>query len=429
MISASAEKALRGIPTHWPLASLGTLLTFLTSGSRGWAAYYTTEGDLFLRIQNVGRNKLLLDDIAFVRAPDTTEARRTQVQTGDVLLSITADLGRTAVIPEGMSRAFINQHLALLRLHDDVDPYFVSAFLASPAGQVQIGGLNRQGVKAGLNFDDIRSIYIPLPPLPEQRRIASILDKADAIRRKRQRAIARMEDFLCSVFLEMFGDPVINPKGWNAGTIDDIVTNPKEDIRCGPFGTQLKVHEIVTAGVPLLGIENVHNDRFVPAIKKFLTERKAEELSRFNACPGDVLITRMGTIGRACVVPNSTMAARISYHLFRIRPNSQKCLPEFLAATICRSGTFQNQLNRLAHGAIMDGLSTGMLREVVFLLPPIENQCQYLGIIRKMELLLTKVENAAQSADKLFNSLSYLAFRGELTNAAADKILQQAAAN
>jgi type I restriction enzyme S subunit len=158
MISASAEKALQGIPTRWPLASLETLLTFLTSGSRGWAAYYATEGDLFLRIQNVSRNKLLLDDIAFVRAPETAEARRTQVQAGDVLLSITADLGRTAVIPAGIGRAFINQHLAILRLHDDMDPYFVSAFLASPAGQAQIGSLNRQGVKAGLNFDDIRSI-------------------------------------------------------------------------------------------------------------------------------------------------------------------------------------------------------------------------------------------------------------------------------
>ena len=117
---------------------------------------------MFLRIQNVGRNKLLLDDTAFVRAPDTAEARRTQVQSGDVLLSITADLGRTAVIPKGIGRAFINQHLAILRLND-VDPHFVSAFLASPAGQVQIGGMNRQGVKAGLNFDNIRSILRPPP--------------------------------------------------------------------------------------------------------------------------------------------------------------------------------------------------------------------------------------------------------------------------
>ena len=108
MISPAAEKVLQYLPTCWPLARLGTLLTFLTSGSRGWAAHYAAEGDLFLRIQNVGRNKLLLDDTAFVRAPDTAEARRTQVQAGDVLLSITADLGRTAVIPDDIGRAFIN---------------------------------------------------------------------------------------------------------------------------------------------------------------------------------------------------------------------------------------------------------------------------------------------------------------------------------
>ena len=211
MISAAAEKVLKCLPTGWPLARLGTLITFLTSGSRGWAAHYAAKGDLFLRIQNVGRNKLLLDDTAFVRAPDTAEARRTQVQAGDVLLSITADLGRTAVIPEGIGRAFINQHLAILRLND-VDPYFVSAFLASHAGQVQIGGLNRQGVKAGLNFDDIRSIYIPLPPLAEQRRIAAILDQAEALRAKRRHALAQLDTLTQSLFLDLFGDPVMNPK-------------------------------------------------------------------------------------------------------------------------------------------------------------------------------------------------------------------------
>src|SRR5262249_55604125 len=152
MISPAAEKVLQYLPTCWPLARLGTLLTFLTSGSRGWAAHYAAEGDLFLRIQNVGRNKLLLDDTAFVRAPDTAEARPPKVGVVEVLLIIPADLAKTAVIPDDIGRAFINQHLAILRLNA-VDPHFVSAFLASPAGQVQIGGMNRQGVKASLNFD------------------------------------------------------------------------------------------------------------------------------------------------------------------------------------------------------------------------------------------------------------------------------------
>jgi type I restriction enzyme S subunit len=152
----------------WPNKKLGELLYFLTSGSRGWAEYYSDAGDLFLRIQNVKRDQLSLEDIAFVRAPDTAEAKRTRVEPGDVLLSITADLGRTAVVPEGLGPAFINQHLSILRTRSLV-PRFLSAFLSSPVGQRQVSGRNRHGVKAGLNFDDIRSLIIAVPPLGNQR--------------------------------------------------------------------------------------------------------------------------------------------------------------------------------------------------------------------------------------------------------------------
>lgn len=153
----------QSILQKWPTKRLGELLNFLTSGSRGWAKYYAETGDLFLRIQNVRRGELLLDDVTHVNAPDTAEARRTRVRPNDVLLSITADLGRTAVVPDGLGNAFINQHLAILRT-TSIAPQFLSSYLASPAGQRQILGRNKQGVKAGLNFDDVRSLLVPVPP-------------------------------------------------------------------------------------------------------------------------------------------------------------------------------------------------------------------------------------------------------------------------
>lgn len=146
----------------WEVKPLSELLSFLTSGSRGWAEYYSDAGDTFLRIQNVRHDRLDLSDVAFVRAPDSAEARRTLTVAGDVLLSITADLGRTAVVPEGMGRAFINQHLAILR-PEGVHPEYLSSFLASDGGQRQFRRLNKGGVKAGLNFNDIRSVQVPLP--------------------------------------------------------------------------------------------------------------------------------------------------------------------------------------------------------------------------------------------------------------------------
>ncbi len=157
----------------WAVTPLSTFLVFLTSGSRGWARYYADKGKPFLRIQNVGRNRMLRDEIIQVAPPDGAEADRTRVEPGDVLLSITADLGRTAVVPTDLRGAHINQHLALLRVKG-IEPKYLSAFLACPMGQAQILRLNRQGVKAGLNFDDIRALRIVVPPASVQARYVEI---------------------------------------------------------------------------------------------------------------------------------------------------------------------------------------------------------------------------------------------------------------
>lgn len=183
---------------RWPKAELGGLLEFLTSGSRGWAEYYSETGDIFLRIQNVRRDQLVLDDVAYVRAPDSAEAKRTMVQPGDVLLSITADLGRTAVIPEGLGRAFINQHLSILRTKLLV-PRFLSAYLASPAGQRQVLRRNRQAVKAGLNFDDIRAISVPEPPSQVQREFVRRLQASEELTRQHQRSGRELDALFASL--------------------------------------------------------------------------------------------------------------------------------------------------------------------------------------------------------------------------------------
>jgi type I restriction enzyme S subunit len=156
-------------PKGWEIHLLGDYLNFLTSGSRGWAKYYSKDGKIFLRIQNIGKNELLLKETIYVNPPENAEAKRTLVQPGDVLLSITADLGRTAVVPKGLGDAHINQHLAILR-PKMIEPHFLSAYLSSEGGQQQFKTLNKGGVKAGLNFDDIKSLKILVPKLSLQQK-------------------------------------------------------------------------------------------------------------------------------------------------------------------------------------------------------------------------------------------------------------------
>lgn len=185
---------------NWDMEPLGEKLTFLTSGSRGWAKYYSGKGDLFLRIQNVGKNRLLLDDVTFVQPPKNAEGIRTVVQAGDVLLSITADLGRAAAVPQDLTKAYINQHLALLRLQD-VEPVFVAALLSSNAAKRQWDSLDRSAVKSGLNFDDIRGFKMISPPIPLQQKFAAIARRFERLRAQ-QRETERQAEHLFQTLLD-----------------------------------------------------------------------------------------------------------------------------------------------------------------------------------------------------------------------------------
>ncbi|OAI19421.1 hypothetical protein A1359_03770 [Methylomonas lenta] len=165
-------------PKGWDVRELDDCLIFLTSGSRGWAKHYSSSGDKFIRIQNVSKNKLLLNDLAYVNAPVGAEANRTKTQIGDVLLSITADLGRAAVVTEEIAGSYINQHLALLRVKQDkLNPRYFAAYLSSEAGVTQFKAKNKSAVKAGLNFTDIRTLNILLPAIELQNKYEELYKK------------------------------------------------------------------------------------------------------------------------------------------------------------------------------------------------------------------------------------------------------------
>jgi type I restriction enzyme S subunit len=170
-------EGLGALPEGWCWASIGDLAIHITSGSRGWAQYYSMKGDLFIRVGNFNKLSVTLDlsNLAQVKAPETPEAKRTRLQTNDVLVTITADVGMVAIIDRGLfqlwKNVYINQHVGLIRLkNSDFAPY-IAYSLASEPLQHQFKQKQYGATKKGLNLDDIKSIVIPLAPLAEQRRI------------------------------------------------------------------------------------------------------------------------------------------------------------------------------------------------------------------------------------------------------------------
>lgn len=178
-VSADTSK-LPALPERWAWCITDALFSYVTSGSRGWAQHYSVEGPLFLRIGNLDHDSIRLDlrDIQRVKPPEETEGTRTKVEEGDILVSITADVGMIAVAPPSLGEAYINQHVALARPVSGICREYLAWYLAArDGGQKEFRRLQRGATKVGLGLDDIRAVPVPLPSLAEQQQIVAEVER------------------------------------------------------------------------------------------------------------------------------------------------------------------------------------------------------------------------------------------------------------
>ncbi|MDE6664705.1 MAG: restriction endonuclease subunit S, partial [Ruminococcus sp.] len=168
---------------NYPIGTLSEYISFLTSGSRGWAKYCVNNGnEWFITIKNVKNCKISIDNMQNVNAPNNMEAKRTKVKEDDLLISITADLGRTGIVTKEIAEhgAYINQHLICIRLDKSkLIPLFVAYFLESASCKLQFESKNQTGVKAGLNFNSIKSLKLLIPPFEMQKQFANFVEQTE----------------------------------------------------------------------------------------------------------------------------------------------------------------------------------------------------------------------------------------------------------
>ncbi|WP_300810546.1 restriction endonuclease subunit S [uncultured Desulfovibrio sp.] len=209
-LTAAWRKA-RGIGLEsWEEKLSGQLFSYVTSGSRGWAKYYSEEGALFIRMGNLSHEtiELNLSEVQHVKLPDDIEGQRSKLKNNDILISITADVGMVALVRDINFEGYINQHVALARPVSTVCPEFLALYLISDAGKKELKARQRGSTKVGLGLDDIKSLHLKMPTLAEQAEIVRILDELLARERRArdaaERVAARIEQIKRAVLTKAF---------------------------------------------------------------------------------------------------------------------------------------------------------------------------------------------------------------------------------
>jgi len=253
--------------------------------------------------------------------------------------------------------------------------------------------------------DFLKGLEIPLPPLDEQKRIAAILDKADVIRRKRQQAINLAEDFLRSVFLDMFGDPKVNPKSWVRCKLSDLINLITYGLTVRP--------EYIQEGLSLISAREIRTGDVLLDSAPKISQEDFDKLSD-KAKPkiNDILFSKTGSIGH-CAIVSSDEKFAVTQNAARIVPNTDKVNPIFLLSLL-RTKYFYDLSNREAKGNAVKDLQLGVMKEFEVYCPPLDKQEEYVQLRTAIIELTLKQQSSIDGSVNTFNSLSQKAFAGEL---------------
>jgi len=332
------------------------------------------------------------------------------VQPGDVLLSkIVPHIRRAWIVGKNRGRRVIASgewivfrsdliHAEYLK-HAIVSDQFHDQFMATVSG---VGGSLLRARPS-----QVANIKILLPRFEDQRRIATILDKADAIRRKRQESIRLTEKFLQSTFIEMFGDPLTNPKGWEVVTCEETC----ERITVGIVVRPASYYR--DSGVPALRSLNVRANKVTTEnLVYFSQEDNETKLAKTRVWRDDLLLVRSGQPGTAAVVPKELDGVN-AIDILIATPNKSKVDPLYLCFYFNSERGKQMVLGE-QRGQIQKHLNVGSLNVTPILLPPIKLQREFSRRVKKIEDIKTKQIIESDNMSSMFNALTQCAFRGNI---------------
>ena len=399
----------------WKMVKLCEVISKKISGE--WGVEAKDDNSVFvLRTTNFKNNGELCYENVVKRQIDRKKIENKKMLSGDILIeksggSPNQPVGRVVYFAGDRKNIFLcNNFTSILRPNEKVHPKFLFRYLYSIYKKGKV--LKYQNKTTGiinLKLDQYLKEEIPLPSLSDQERIAAILDKADSIRKKRREALEKCDEFLKHAFLDMFGDPATNPKGWKVVDLKKLSIK----IQIGPFGSQLHKKDYINDGIPLINPKNIIDMKIIPQKSFTISKEKFNEFPKYHLKEGDIIMARRGEMGRCALITNKESNWFCGTGSLYVRPKRQLVNSTYLLR-ILTDDYIKNILNHESLGITMCNLNKGIVSKLPILLPPIEFQKQFAKIVERTEAMKSRMRSSLEELDNNFNKLMQMAFKGEL---------------
>jgi len=380
-----------------------------------WNPLRSDEDDEFdyIDLSSVSQELKAISDARKLRCAEAPSRARQLVKANDVLVStVRPNLNGVALVTNEFDGATASTGFCVARPNPErLNANYLFHWVKSDAFiksmVMQANGASYPAVSDKIVLESV----IPLPDISEQRRIAAILDKADALRAKRREALAQLDRLAQSIFVEMFGDPIENPKGWASdltlGDVADIVSGVTK-------GRNLTGK--TTREVPYLAVSNVQDMRLsLDAVK--VIEATEAEIVRYSLRNGDLLLTEGGDpdkLGRGTLWRSQLPECIHQNHVFRVRLKSNRLTPHYLNWLIGSQRGKQYFLKSAKQTTGIASINMTQLRGFPLLIPPLERQQKFDALLNAIANWKKSLEKSMQALDEMFSSVQSCGFKGEL---------------
>ncbi|MDD5240083.1 MAG: restriction endonuclease subunit S [Sulfuricella sp.] len=304
-------------------------------------------------------------------------------------------------------RALLNQRVCRLRnFNASVEPEYIYYGIAKKLREIE-DTTSFVTVKH-ISAKQIQNIELPIPPLDEQRRIVDILSRAEGIVRLRREAQKKAAELIPALFLELFGDPVTNPKGWPVVKLGELAAKEKFAIKAGPFGSALKKAFYVPTGYKIYGQEQVIRDDLSYG-DYYISEEKYRKLENCRLQAHDLLISLVGTFGKISIVPEQFEPGIINPRLMKITLDRSRALPLFMKALLT-GDSMRERIESVSHGGTMSIVNVGIMKGLDIPVPPLDIQVVFERYYQDALSIQTQQVAATQKAEATFNALLHRTF-------------------
>lgn len=364
-----------------------------------------------LRAGNIQEMGLDYQDLVYVPADRVRDKQR--VKRNDILIAASSGsleavgkAARSLTDFEGGFGAFCK----VLRPRSDVDPSYFAHYFKTSAYRREVSSLAEGANINNLKTAHLDELLIPLPPLCEQRRIAAILDHADALRSRRRQALAHLEDLTQSIYLNMFGDPMANPSGYQTAELGEVTS--KIGSGATPRGGS---SSYTTAGIALIRSMNVRDEGFTDRNLAFINDDQARLLSGVVVERDDVLLNITGaSVARVSRAPAQVLPARVNQHVAILRPDPSRLLPQVLERQLLAPSYKAHLLHLAGGGATREAITKAQIAQLKVLLPPIDTQQEFTRRVEQLRHIQQLGRTSLMEYGLLFSSLQFQAFSGKL---------------